>query len=141
MATRRKLKKYEAAFLDYMLNCSISADIDADEVVFMRLAKAWHGLCTKPLKSPRLRLTQSFLDSSCSFWQKLQNSENDTAFMAILGVPHFLFSDLAELVRPHLPQYDHSITRRGRTSTLSHEDVLGVVLRYTQVSFCCFLDL
>ena len=90
-------------------------------------------LLTPPLTSPRARYTQADVQSDTPPWALLRANARETAMFRFLGMPRFLFDDLAELMRPHLETYDRSITRRGKPCTFDHKDVLGVCLRYTQL--------
>jgi predicted NBD/HSP70 family sugar kinase len=64
----------------------------------------------------------------------------EIAFFRFLGMPRFLFLELAEQCRQHLPQYDKSIQRRGQPTKLDHIDVVAVALRYTLLMSVDYLE-
>lgn len=105
-------------------------DMEGAELLFLN---AYLDLLTPPLTSPRARYTQADVQSDTPAWALLRANARETAMFRFLGMPRFLFDDLAELMRPHLETYDRSITRRGKPCTFDHKDVLGVCLRYTQL--------
>ena len=133
MSARRQLSFLRDALvlLVALEECGAPEDeVEIGEIIFLQ---AYLDLYTPSLTSPSVRYTQADVGGRVSWWEMLREAGRETALFKFLGMPRFLFDDLAELMRPHLPTYDPSITRRGKPCVFDYKDVLALCLRYTQL--------
>ena len=83
------------------------------------------------LKMPLLSYKQR--DFGDSFWSLMRENRREEAFIKFLGVPLFLFDELAERMKVHLsPAYDRDIITRGRLTIFDHVDLTAIALRRLQ---------
>ena len=140
MTTRRLIREADLAAQILLASMYMDVSQSVKDLALLHFALAHQALKAPPLASPRLRYTQGDLDVLQSFWERTRERQKETAFFKFLGMPRFLFEQLAELIRPLLPQYDKTIKRPGQPTKLDHIDVLAVCLRYTQLKNNDYLE-
>lgn len=86
------------------------------------------------LRSPRFSFVTSDMLPT-PFWAYLRGNRRDGAFMRFLGVPVWVFDDLAERMRLKLPRYDRALdsTRTGRRTGMDYIDLTAIALRRFQL--------
>lgn len=91
------------------------------------------------LRTPRAAYVQSDYPAT-SFWSVVREKRRGAATIKFLGVSCVVFDRLCERMRPLIPEYDQSITRRGRKTKLDHVDATALSLRRLRICSSRVLD-
>ena len=98
MTARRLVREYDEAFkLCAMVNLG-DTDEFSKEMSFTMLAVAYDAMITPPLTSPRIRYTQADLSMRVTVWENMRKRSSNKVFFKYLGVPHFLFEQLGQVI-------------------------------------------
>ena len=127
------LEKYELALL-----LDPEGDAMEEEMEFLRsLLKIYEP----SVQMPKLKYRQQDY-GGVSFWSVMRETRRDEAFIKYLGVPLFLFDELTERMKDHLPtMYDPFIRVKGRQCIFDYVDLTALGLRRLRVACSQKIDL
>jgi hypothetical protein len=126
------LEKYEEALVEDPAHDAMDEELEWLRSIIDMLAPS--------LKMPLLSFKQR--DFGDSFWSLMRENRREEAFIKFLGVPLFLFDELAKRMKVHLSHaYDRDIITRGRHNIFDHVDLTAIALRRLRVACSQKLDL
>ena len=108
--------------------------VDAEEEdAELELLRATLDFVTPPLTMPATTYVQADFAEE-SFWAAIRVGGREAAYLRFLGVPRFLFDELAERMRGVLPaSYDRAVNAPGRPFTFDYIDMTAIALRRLRI--------